>query len=76
MMMTPQNARIWYISPKEPHNKTAYFVDAVRSIKSAHKLSPTGRKSRRHCALFARANPYIPDDFSLIKSEKKYDIQS
>ena len=26
--MTPQNARIWYISPKEPHNKTAYFVDA------------------------------------------------
>ncbi|WP_205415097.1 hypothetical protein, partial [Serratia marcescens] len=27
-MMTPQNARIWYISAKEPHNKTAYFVDA------------------------------------------------
>ncbi|MBR7358250.1 pitrilysin, partial [Klebsiella pneumoniae] len=27
-MMTPQNARIWYISPNEPHNKTAYFVDA------------------------------------------------
>lgn len=27
-MMTPQNARIWYISPNEPHNKTAYFVNA------------------------------------------------
>ncbi|MGL6017334.1 MAG: pitrilysin, partial [Gibbsiella quercinecans] len=26
--MTPQNARIWFISPDEPHNKTAYFVGA------------------------------------------------
>jgi protease-3 len=26
--MTPQNARIWYISPDEPHDKTAYFVEA------------------------------------------------
>ncbi len=31
-MMTPQNARIWYISPKEPHNKTAYFVDAPYQV--------------------------------------------
>lgn len=31
-MMTPQNARIWYISPQEPHNKTAYFVDAPYQV--------------------------------------------
>lgn len=31
-MMTPQNARIWYISPKEPHNKTAYFVNAPYQV--------------------------------------------
>ncbi|HHO8887358.1 TPA: pitrilysin, partial [Klebsiella pneumoniae] len=31
-MMTPQNARIWYISAKEPHNKTAYFVDAPYQV--------------------------------------------
>ncbi len=44
-MMTPQNARIWYISPKEPHNKTAYFVDApYQSIKSANKLRGLAEK--------------------------------
>ena len=31
-MMTPENARIWYISPNEPHNKTAYFVDAPYQV--------------------------------------------
>ncbi len=31
-MMTPQNARIWYISPREPHNKIAYFVDAPYQV--------------------------------------------
>ncbi|MEA7548845.1 hypothetical protein ONK29_27655, partial [Salmonella enterica subsp. enterica serovar Anatum] len=31
-MMTPQNARIWYISPQEPHNKIAYFVDAPYQV--------------------------------------------
>ncbi len=31
-MMTPQNARIWYISPGEPRNKIAYFVDAPYQV--------------------------------------------
>ncbi|MGL5267863.1 MAG: insulinase family protein, partial [Plesiomonas shigelloides] len=30
--MTPQHARIWYISPQEPHNKKAYFVNAPYSV--------------------------------------------
>ncbi|MCT9623467.1 hypothetical protein HWD93_18835, partial [Curtobacterium sp. C2H10] len=36
-MMTPQNARVWYISPQEPHNKTAYFVNAPYQV---DKISP------------------------------------
>lgn len=55
-MMTPQNARIWYISPKEPHNKTAYLsMRRIRSIKSANKLSLTGSKSCQYCALLTGA---------------------
>ncbi len=75
MMTPPQNARIWYISSKEPHNKTAYFVDAPYQVDkiSAQTFADWQKKSRRHCALFAELNPYTPDDFSLIKSEKKYD---
>lgn len=47
-MMTPQNARIWYISPNEPHNKTAYFVNApYQLIKLAPGPSPTGSKNLR-----------------------------
>ena len=46
----------------------------IKSIKSANKLSRTGRKKAANIALsLPELNPYIPDDFSLIKSEKKYD---
>ncbi|RCU01556.1 hypothetical protein DVA78_19835, partial [Acinetobacter baumannii] len=38
-MMTPQNARIWYISPQEPHNKTAYFVDAPYQVDKISELT-------------------------------------
>jgi secreted Zn-dependent insulinase-like peptidase len=57
-MMTPQNARIWYISPNEPHNKTAYLsMPLIRWIKSANRPSLTGRKSRRDRAEVAGAEP-------------------
>lgn len=50
-MMTPQNARVWYISPNEPHNKMAYFVDAPYQVeKSANRPSRAGRKRRGNCA--------------------------
>lgn len=73
-MMTPQNARIWYISPKEPHNKTAYFVDAPYQVE---KISPatfaSWQKAASAIALkLPELNPYIPDDFTLIKPEKAY----
>ena len=74
-MMTLQNARIWYISPKEPHNKTAYFVDAPYQVdKISEQTFADWQKKAANIALsLPELNPYIPDDFSLIKSEKKYD---
>lgn len=74
-MMTPQNARIWYISPKEPHNKTAYFVDAPYQVdKISEQIFADWQQKAANIALsLPELNPYIPDDFSLIKSEKKYD---
>lgn len=74
-MMTPQNARIWYISPKEPHNKTAYFVDAPYQVDkiSAQTFADWQQKAANIALSLPELNPYIPDDFSLIKSEKKYD---
>ncbi|MDZ4032195.1 pitrilysin [Kluyvera ascorbata] len=73
-MMTPQNARIWYISPKEPHNKVAYFVDAPYQVdKNSTDTFAKWQKDASGIALnLPQLNPYIPDDFTLIKSEKKY----
>ena len=74
-MMTPQNARIWYISPKEPHNKTAYFVDAPYQVNkiSEQTFSDWQKKAQEIALSLPELNPYIPDDFTLIKPEKKYD---
>ncbi|MGV4200693.1 MULTISPECIES: pitrilysin [Citrobacter] len=73
-MMTPQNARIWYISPKEPHNKTAYFVDAPYQVdKISEKTFADWQQKAQGIALsLPELNPYIPDDFTLIKTDKKY----
>ncbi|MBA7929958.1 pitrilysin [Klebsiella sp. RHBSTW-00215] len=73
-MMTPQNARIWYISPKEPHNKTAYFVNAPYQVDkiSAQTFADWQQKSSAIDLKLAVLNPYIPDDFTLIKSDKAY----
>lgn len=73
-MMTPQNARIWYISPKEPHNKMAYFVDAPYQVDkiSADTFAKWQKDASGIALNLPQLNPYIPDDFTLIKSEKKY----
>lgn len=73
-MMTPQNARVWYISPKEPHNKTAYFVDAPYQV---DKITPQlfndwQQKAAAIKLELPQLNPYIPDDFTLVKPEKTY----
>ena len=69
-MMTPQNARIWYISPQEPHNKTAYFVDAPYQVDkiSEQTFADWQHKSQAIQLQPPALNPYIPDDFTLIKS--------
>ncbi|EQB8708524.1 pitrilysin [Klebsiella aerogenes] len=73
-MMTPQNARIWYISPNEPHNKTAYFVNAPYQVDkiSARTFADWQQKSAAIKLQLPTLNPYIPDDFTLIKSDKAY----
>ncbi|EIV6849551.1 pitrilysin [Klebsiella aerogenes] len=73
-MMTPQNARIWYISPNEPHNKTAYFVNAPYQVDkiSARTFTDCQQKSAAIKLQLPTLNPYIPDDFTLIKSDKAY----
>ncbi|HBT3124985.1 TPA: pitrilysin [Klebsiella aerogenes] len=73
-MMTPQNARIWYISPNEPHNKTAYFVNAPYQVDkiSTRTFTDWQQKSAAIKLQLPTLNPYIPDDFTLIKSDKAY----
>lgn len=73
-MMTPQNARIWYISPKEPHNKVAYFVDAPYQVDkiSADTFAKWQKAADDITLTLPQLNPYIPDDFTLIKNEKSY----
>lgn len=72
--MTPENARIWFISPKEPHNKTAYFVDAPYQVDkiSAQRFKDWQAASDKIKLSLPVLNPYIPDDFSLIKADKPY----
>ncbi|HGK4673310.1 TPA: pitrilysin [Kluyvera georgiana] len=71
-MMTPQNARVWYISQKEPHNKVAYFVDAPYQVDKITPETFAGwQKAGEGITLnLPQLNPYIPDDFALIKNEK------
>ena len=73
-MMTPQNARIWYISPQEPHNKTAYFVDAPYQVDkiSDQTFTDWQQKSNAIALSLPELNPYIPDDFTLQKLAKNY----
>ncbi|MCE6962663.1 pitrilysin [Enterobacter sp. MW07] len=73
-MMTPQNARIWYISPDEPHNKTAYFVDAPYQVDKISDKTFTDwqQKSAAIALKLPELNPYIPDDFTLIKPQGAY----
>ncbi|WP_222888740.1 pitrilysin [Enterobacter sp. C2] len=73
-MMTPQNARVWYISPQEPHNKTAYFVDAPYQVDkiSDQTFADWQQKSNAIALTLPELNPYIPDDFTLQKPAKNY----
>lgn len=72
--LTAQNARIWFISPDEPSNKKAYFVEApyqVDKITQKQFKDWDDLKSKMHFKLPA-LNPYIADKLTLIKPEKAY----
>ncbi|ORM66631.1 pitrilysin [Pantoea rwandensis] len=71
--MTPQNARIWYISPNEPHNKEAYFVNAPYQVDkiASDQLSDWQQRGAQIQLSMPTLNPYIPSDFALIPSDGK-----
>ena len=73
--MTPQNARIWFISPKEPHNRTAYFVEAPYQVDriTPERFAAWEAESAKISLALPTLNPYIPDDFTLIKPAQQYD---
>ncbi len=59
--MTPQNARIWFVSPDEPHNKTAYFVNApYQSTKSRRSALRSGSSWAAAFPVVAGAQPVHP----------------
>jgi len=65
--MTPQNARIWFISPDEPHNKTAYFVEAPYQVDkiTPERFDKWQQLGKGIVLSLPGLNPYIPDDFTL-----------
>jgi len=73
--MTPQNARIWFISPDEPHNKMAYFVEAPYQVDriTPERFAAWQAESDKISLALPVLNPYIPDDFTLIKPAQQFD---
>ncbi len=72
--LTAENARIWFISPDEPSNKKAYFVEApyqVDRITQKQFKDWDSLESKMHFKL-PTLNPYIADKLPLIKSVKAY----
>ncbi|VDZ58536.1 Protease 3 precursor [Serratia odorifera] len=65
--MTPQNARIWFISPNEPHDKMAYFVNAPYQVNKidAARFEQWQQLGQGISLSLPALNPYIPDDFTL-----------
>ncbi|MEY0302086.1 pitrilysin [Providencia manganoxydans] len=72
--LTAKDARIWFISPNEPHNKKAYFVDAAYQVDKITQKQLTQWEQLESKMKFRlpELNPYIPDNLSLIKTEKTY----
>lgn len=71
--MTPENARIWFISSDEPHNKVAYFVDAPYQVDKigAQRIKEWQQLGQKIALSLPALNPYIPDNFTLIKVDKQ-----
>ncbi|CAG9427867.1 pitrilysin [Providencia alcalifaciens] len=72
--LTAKNARIWFISPNEPSNKKAYFVDAPYQVDkiSEKQFTEWADLESKMTFKLPKLNPYIPDNLSLIKTDKAY----
>ncbi|MGL4860318.1 MAG: pitrilysin, partial [Enterobacteriaceae bacterium] len=69
--MTPEQARIWFISPNEPHNKVAYFVNAPYEVEKipVKRFALWQQLAKGEVLNLPALNPYIPTDFSLEETE-------
>jgi protease-3 len=69
--LTPQNARYWYISPDEPHNKVAYFVNAPYQVDKvpAATFEQWKQQSQQIALSLPALNPYIPDSLALVNKK-------
>lgn len=69
--LTPQNARYWYISPDEPHNKIAYFVNAPYQVDKipAEKFEQWKNEGQQISLTLPALNPYIPDSLALVNKD-------
>ncbi|AYA42126.1 pitrilysin [Xenorhabdus nematophila] len=68
--LTPENAHIWFISPTEPHNKEAYFVQAPYQVNkiTQKQVMEWNKVGQGMSFSLPELNPYIPDDLPLIKT--------
>ncbi|WP_216782733.1 pitrilysin [Candidatus Profftia tarda] len=69
--MIPNNARIWIISPDEPYDKVAYFLNAQYQVDriTAKQFRYWGNLAKNILLSLPTLNPYIPNDFTLNKSD-------
>lgn len=72
--MTAENARIWYISPKEPHNEMAYFVEAPYQVDkiSRQRFADWKKQGDAISLSLPVLNPYIPNDFRLLTTPTRH----
>ncbi|WP_176700248.1 pitrilysin [Gilliamella sp. App2-1] len=70
--LTPDNVRVWVISPNQLTNNTAYFVDAPYKIDNVTNEQKANWLTLGKSFTFSlpELNPYIPDDFSIAKQNR------
>jgi protease III len=65
---TPENARVWLISPNQATNKTAYFLNAPYKVDNITDELKTTWENLGKAFSFSlpELNPYIPDNFNIV----------
>ncbi|MBF6635863.1 pitrilysin [Rouxiella silvae] len=66
--LTPEQARFWIISPNEPHNKMAYFVDAPYEVDKvpANDFTQWRQLEKQVSLSLPLLNPYIPENLEVV----------